>query len=1000
MRCSFLALAGLFCCGAVRADSELLWPPRGQPPVRTFVAADFGGEPQMFSVTVGPSGMLYAGNLAGVLEFDGSHWRAISPPDDPAAFCVIFDGQRIWSAGSGRIQTLEQEVAGRWSRREVALPAGGEGRFQSAASLGALGVAFCAPTAAVLVDPSGRARLLAKGRALRIVPWGGSLLLIYEGGRLVGQIGADNVPEDFKAREVVAAVAAEGGLVLASLSNGLQFFRRFEPVGPILQFPELESGDRVQQFVAGPHGIVAASTLRSGTLLLDQRGMLQRVLTRNSAGVLDDASRGMAFDPQGGLWLASDGGMNRVQVFSDSSRVPLENLPSRLYRGAVARGDGYWIATSVGMFSRDARGRLERVPGSPTGITGLAKAQNELLVTCSGPAGGLWAVARTAETFEQIPGPPLLAGGQTAKLSVSGGWAAIAHSGGIAMYRKRGTRWEWAGAESDTPLTAGTARVALTPGWMWFEHERRGLARRPFSEADGPTGPVEHLGKEHGLVPFDPPMIPGLLRWRDDCYLAAGNQVLRWRPEQDRFEPLPELAGRAIELSVGVAATVGTDDALYLVQGRSVRPARRQRLYRLTRVGVERHELEEHDVRFTGTEIFGVHPQVDDGVIRLQALGGLLLYRVRPGSSAAPGPVAAVRRVLTDGQECLPERGSPPRLELPYEERRGLRFEYSAPWFITDLDGTSPLRYRTRLRGFESSWSAEESSGHREFTSLPAGDYFFEVQAEARAGAAPGPTAVLAVTIVAPWWLTTTARVLYGVAGALLCGFAAHRITRAVFRRRLARAEAARAIETERVRIARDMHDELGSTIGRVAFLSREGHRLAPEALLTRLTQIEQLSREMRDAASGIIWAVNPAHDSLNSFADRISTYFCTSLETAGISARLEIPPELPALPFASSARHQLLLVVKECTHNLVRHSRARRGVLRLGCQDAEIWLEVSDDGVGFDAAAIGRRNAGYGLESLKHRVERLRGRLEIRSGPGEGTTIRIDGIRLGDATG
>lgn len=999
-----LAVACLGWCGAVIGADESLWPLPGQPPVRTFLASDFGGEPQVFSVVVSPSGLLYAANIVGVLEFDGARWRAISATGDLPLYRLQFDRNGVlWGGGLGRLGRLVPDDLGRWQLEEVLLPEGAVGRFSQSLDLGEDGIVFCSGGSAVRVRLDGSIELAARGRDLRLVAWAGSTALLFEGSECLTQLGRGCPPPWTKGAGpalpgLQAAVALEDDLMLVSHADGLQLYRGFAPVSPPVHPPELESGDLVQQFVRGPQSLIAAATLRSGTLLLDARGTVLRRLTRSGAGVLDDSCRGLAFDQQGGLWLGSDGGLNRVQFVSDLAVVPLNDLPTRLYRGAITRGENLWLGSSTGVVARHPDGRLVRLPGSPASVSGLFETPTELMVSCVGTNGGLWIVPHGSEQFNRIAGPPMQFGVQAPVLSPNRTWAAVAHTGGIVMYRRQGTDWRWAGAEFDTALPGSTARVVLTDEWMWFESGRRGVGRRRFDEARGPEGPIEKLGVAEGVEPFDPPQVPGLVRWEGECHLAASDRLLRWDPTLGRFVTPPELQGRSLQLSVAVSAVVGTDGALYLVQGRTVRAGREQRLYRLARSAAGDLELREYDLRASGIEVFGAHPEIAGGVVRLQGFGGMLLQRLAPSVPAPAPPQAAVRRVLANGQERWVQReANDGALELPYDERRELRIEYAAAWFAADLRGSPPLRYRTRLRGFDENWTAGDATSHRQFTSLPSGGYVFEVQALGWPGDPPGPVAALPVTIVAPWWMTPTARAVYLAGGALVCGFAAHRLTRAVFRRRLARAEAGREIVAERLRIARDMHDELGSTIGRVSFLSREGRQLPPEALVGRLEQIEALAREMNEAAGGIIWAVNPAHDTLNSFADRVSTYFCSSLDAAGVTPRLEIPPELPDLPFPSAARHQLLLAVKECVHNLVRHARARHGTLRLGCERGEVWLEIGDDGIGCEASGAGASKKGYGIESVAHRVQRLGGRFELRSLPGEGTTIRIEGIRLPD---
>jgi signal transduction histidine kinase len=95
-----------------------------------------------------------------------------------------------------------------------------------------------------------------------------------------------------------------------------------------------------------------------------------------------------------------------------------------------------------------------------------------------------------------------------------------------------------------------------------------------------------------------------------------------------------------------------------------------------------------------------------------------------------------------------------------------------------------------------------------------------------------------------------------------------------------------------------------------------------------------------------------------------------------------------PRIPLALQG--ELYRAAQEALNNVVRHSRAGRVSVRLGFGDRRAWLEVEDDGTGFDASEV-RERGGFGLRGLKERAEKAGGSFEIRSSPGDGTRLRVE---------
>jgi signal transduction histidine kinase len=202
--------------------------------------------------------------------------------------------------------------------------------------------------------------------------------------------------------------------------------------------------------------------------------------------------------------------------------------------------------------------------------------------------------------------------------------------------------------------------------------------------------------------------------------------------------------------------------------------------------------------------------------------------------------------------------------------------------------------------------------------------------------------------------------------------------------------ERQRALEQERSRIAQDLHDDLGATLTQIRLLSALESRDAqvPSATRSRMSQVTEKSRQMVASLDEIVWAVNPANDSL----PQLATYFCQFAEEflgpTDIRCRLDLADSLPLIPLTSEVRHNLYLAVREALNNVVKHSRASEVWLRIHWLDGALRIALEDNGCGFEAGPA--TTTGEGLANLRRRLEKVGGHFQYDSKPGAGTTCRI----------
>lgn len=252
-----------------------------------------------------------------------------------------------------------------------------------------------------------------------------------------------------------------------------------------------------------------------------------------------------------------------------------------------------------------------------------------------------------------------------------------------------------------------------------------------------------------------------------------------------------------------------------------------------------------------------------------------------------------------------------------------------------------------------------------------------------------------------PWWTLRRLLVVVGVLGGVLvlAGLWINQLHRQVERRTAElktqiqareQIEHQRAMEQERARIARDLHDELGSSITEISMLAT-WTKLTPAGEAKRSELLEQMSekaREMVVALDEIVWAMNPKHDSLVSLVSYSCLYADRFLKLANMECQLKGTVNLPDRPVSSAQRHEIFLAFKEGLNNVVHHSGAtavRLGVKLIGNR---LRLSIADNGRGLAAGVMDRN--GNGLVNMRERLEKLGGRLAVASQPGRGTIVRF----------
>ena len=401
----------------------------------------------------------------------------------------------------------------------------------------------------------------------------------------------------------------------------------------------------------------------------------------------------------------------------------------------------------------------------------------------------------------------------------------------------------------------------------------------------------------------------------------------------------------------------------------------------------------------------GIQPsgcRTQDGRLWFGTAAGLAVVdpnRIHTSSRLAP---VVIENLRVAGQPYDVQGGSgPPTLST--RAQRWVTLEPGAGHFEIDytaLSFTAPdrIRFRYRLEGWDDTWVDAGNRRTAYYSYLPPGKYVFRVIAANSDGLWNESGASLGFYLRPYFWQTAWFFVTSIGLGVLGIFGAALGVARYRHRRRLAEWQRREAISTERTRIARDIHDDLGAGLTQVLLLAHSAERLLPDTtrVAARICEIQSSVREMTQAMDEIVWAVNPRCDSLDSLVVYLGKFAQDFLQAGGVRCLLELPLELPACEISAASRHCLYLVTRETLNNILKHAGAT--IVRIGIEvDTDsITLVITDNGVGLGGTAaegetsFSRTGSGLGLAGMRQRLNEAGGNLQIEDAPNGGTIVRL----------
>jgi signal transduction histidine kinase len=308
--------------------------------------------------------------------------------------------------------------------------------------------------------------------------------------------------------------------------------------------------------------------------------------------------------------------------------------------------------------------------------------------------------------------------------------------------------------------------------------------------------------------------------------------------------------------------------------------------------------------------------------------------------------------------------------------------------FTADYPDNEDQGFSFLLEGYQPQWSTPASDAGFSFRNLPPGEYrLFARYTDPFKN--QGEPELLLTLHIKPAFYTTWWFIMMVI---LLIIFLTVLIVRKIqgirYKNRIKALEQEHAIEKERLRISKDMHDEVGASLTRISILSElaKSRQNEPDNSQKLIQQISEIAGNVVDELSEIIWAMNPKNDSLDNFAAYVRRYASTYLEPTATIIKFQFPDNVPNLPMSAELRRNLFLTIKEALHNVVKHAKAENMLIILQIDRKHLSIILKDDGDGFSEELL--TGTGNGLINMRRRMEECGGKFRIISEKGKGTEI------------
>ncbi len=199
----------------------------------------------------------------------------------------------------------------------------------------------------------------------------------------------------------------------------------------------------------------------------------------------------------------------------------------------------------------------------------------------------------------------------------------------------------------------------------------------------------------------------------------------------------------------------------------------------------------------------------------------------------------------------------------------------------------------------------------------------------------------------------------------------------------------------ERLRISRELHDDIGSTLGSISIYSEvaKNRSAKNENAEEAIEKIGSASRELIDKMSDIVWSVNPNNESFEQLVNRIQVFAAVMLTPHEILYTIQKDEALKKINLTSEERKNIYLIYKEAIYNIIKYAACTQVEIKLLLQAHEFVMNIKDNGKGFNINQDEKANVslnGNGIKNMQARAASIHAVLKISSTVNDGTSITV----------
>ncbi len=185
--------------------------------------------------------------------------------------------------------------------------------------------------------------------------------------------------------------------------------------------------------------------------------------------------------------------------------------------------------------------------------------------------------------------------------------------------------------------------------------------------------------------------------------------------------------------------------------------------------------------------------------------------------------------------------------------------------------------------------------------------------------------------------------------------------------------------QQERERISKDIHDELGAGLSKIALLTAYAQQKNDNQILSeQISTISTISTELRSNITDLVWALNPNNNTLENLVARMHEYAGSFLEDLNLTYSLHFPDDIPAIAITREIQRNIFLTFKEAVSNAAKHAKATTITITASYNSPQFMISITDDGIGFEHKKI--KISNNGLRNMQERMNIIGGEFELHT--------------------